>query len=715
VNSILRAKKLHSAGGICRRARAAATCAWVAAALALGAARAPAVADRLRATSEQSAPTGGPRPTTIPVAAPLTPGQRRAELLLKDQAAAWEPAQPVRAADTPRERTDRPIDVTHYDLDLQLSDTTKFLRGTVGVTLTPLQPIGRVQLDLFSQGLTVASTAVDGVDRPFQHAADTLTVDLASPIAPGDTITVTVQYSGTPVRGGPIGFGYDVRAVSDLTGTTQAKVIATLSEPDGARSWWPCHDTPYDAAPVTLSVTAPDPLVLGSAGLKTQDVLLAGGLRRQTWQMPVAIPAYLVSVAMAGYVQWTETAHVHRWPTLAPVDMPVQYYTVTFLEQESRATWANTVEMIDTFERLFGPYPFADLKYGMALFSFAGGMEHPTLSSMGASTVAADGTLWEWAVAHELSHQWFGDCVRLSRWGEIWLNEAFASYCEVLWLEEKHGAQAAHTHLEDKRRDSYPGTLLDPLQLFGTTVYFKGAFVMNMLRRVMGRAGLLQAMSEYVTDPALRFHAVTSADFQTHCETVYRADLGWFFTPWLTREGRPRLDVAWTQERGLMHLTVVQPAGNVYRLPLPLRLSFASAAPLDTMQWVDGERTELSVAIPDLVVALAVDPNQEWLLDTHESTPPVVRVSPAFPNPFNGEVTVPVFVRDGGTLAATVYDVRGRRVVTLFNRLVAPRTTANVQWNGNDAQGRPAGSGVYSVRIVAPGGATRAIQVTLVR
>ena len=425
-------------------------------------------------------------------------------MLLRDIAGARSGPARVTAFNTPLQRNDRPIDVTRYDLDLQVSDTSRHLQGVVGITLTPLVPADQVVFDLYSLGMSVESAQVDGAPRPYVHAGDTLVVSLASPIAPGDTVTVTVAYSGTPVRPEGVGFGYDIRNLVGAGGAPTTPVVGTLSEPDGARTWWPCHDTPFDAAQVQLTVTAPDHLLLGSAGVKTEDTLLPAGQRRQTWWMPTPIPAYLVSIALADYVTWTESVGVHRWPGGEPTTMPLEYYAPAFLEAEARAAWANTGGMITTFERLFGPYPFADLKYGMALFVFGGAMEHPTLSSMGQSTVGGQGTELEWVVAHELSHQWFGDCVRLSRWGEVWLNESFASYSEVLWLEEKYGWPAAREHLMRKRRDDYPGTVVDPPQLFGTTSYHKGTWVLHMLRQVLGRDGLLAAMRGYVTDPSLR-------------------------------------------------------------------------------------------------------------------------------------------------------------------------------------------------------------------
>jgi hypothetical protein len=309
-------------------------------------------------------------------------------------------------------------------------------------------------------------------------------------------------------------------------------------------------------------------------------------------------------------------------------------------------------------------------------------------------------------VAHELSHQWFGDCVRLQRWGDIWLNEGFARYAEVLWFEEKYGPAIAKEWLLQYRADEYAGTVIDPDYLFNSTVYDKGCWILHMLRQVMGRDALLRAIRAYLADPALRFYAVTVADFQGHCEAEYGQALGWFFEPWLHRVGRPRLTVEWTPAAGRAFLRVLQPTAQEYRLPLPVRLLFGSTAARDTLLWVDGPVTTHELQLPATPTALQVDPEQDWLLDA-QVVPALAGVSahvyPPYPNPFNPKANLQLFFREATRARVTILDARGRLVRRLFDGPL-PAGVSTLLWDGHDDGGGAVASGSYFVQVQAENG-----------
>ena len=635
----------------------------------------------------------------------------RAEMVYHDGVGGVAPAGAAAERPWPQDRSDRPIDVLHYSLNLSVSDISSALDGTVQITLRPLQAMTQVVLDLLSGELTVTSVTVDGAPATFIHATDLLTVDVGRAVDASDTLTIAVSYGGAPSAFRLM--GYTRSLLGPVTGGERPPVVQSVSAPDAARSWWPCHDTPFDAASVTLTVTTPAAMRLVSAGTLTEDVSLPGDpeLRRQTWDMPTPIPAYLVSIAASAYANWSDVVDVTAGDG-QPVSMRLEYYAAPALETAARASWSNTGEIVRTFERLFGPYPFADLKYGMAMVDFTGGMEHPTLSSIGSGRVSSQpspltgGPSNESLVAHELSHQWFGDCVRLQRWGDVWLNEGFARYAEVLWFEEKYGPQIAKEWLMQYWADDYPGTVIDPDALFNTTVYDKGAWILHMLRQVMGRDALLRAMRSYLADPALRFRPVSVADFQHHCQDEYGQPLDWFFEPWLHRAGRPHLTVEWTQSEATAFLRVLQPVEQSYRLPLPVRLQFAAAAARDTTLWIEGPVTAIELPLPAPLSALQVDPEQDWLLET-AVVPTLAGVAahlyPPYPNPFNPRVTLQVFFRATTHAQVSIHDARGRLVRQLFDGALQAGLSS-LDWDGHDDGGAAVASGNYFVRVEADDG-----------
>jgi aminopeptidase N len=622
-------------------------------------------------------------------------------------------------------RPPRPLDVLHYDLRFEVNADNAYLVGEVGIRLVPLQPMERLVLD-FDAHMRTDSVAVDGLARSFVHEADSLSVVLDTPVTPTDTMQLFVDFEGTPLRPAGVGFGWARRLFSDGNGQgdPDRPVLATLSEPVAARSWWPCHDHPFDNATFRLTTIGPTEFTLAAPGRRIEDSDLGNGRRRQAVDMTTPVPSYLVSLVLTDQEVWTESVVVDVLQpdgTVTERDMPLEYYSPAHLRPACEYTWSNTDEMILLFQEMFGPYPYADIKYGMSLFVFGGAMEHPTLSSMGEYTVGTTpssnypGPGGESVVAHELAHQWFGDAVHVGRWGDIWLNEGFARYCEVLWIESFYGADAGKTWMDRIWSESWNGPLRDPLNLFSSTVYNKGAWVLHQLRQVIGYDELLRAMREYVTDPALRFGPVFVEDFQAHCEAVYGAPLDWYFEPWLEWEGRPAVAVDWTAGPTGVNGTVNQPAGRVYRLPLPVQIRLASGETRDEIVWIGeaGPDDTFEFATASEVVDLRIDAGRNWLLDLDVPVRPPVELVGIGPNPARTQSTVSFIVRHPSHVRADIYDLRGRFVRTLFDGNFDPRVHARA-WDGRDEGGASVASGVYVLRLRSDAGEDRR-KFTLVR
>jgi aminopeptidase N len=647
---------------------------------------------------------------------------------------------------TPIGRDDRPMNVTLYEVSLQVSDVVDSLYGLVKVHLTALAPMDSIDLDLFTEGIQVENTEVDGVPSSFNHVDETLSIPLPSTLAVGDSTTISVRYRGQPISFGFMGFELN----RFNRGTFEGKpIIQTLSEPKAARSWWPCHDTPYDASPFSIHIVCPAQLTVVVPGTDRSRIVespLPGGLKQTDVQMTAPIPPYLFSLAISDYDFYSDTAQVTDYETGQTVDMPIEYYiakpdipgAVDWLG-DSKFAWGMTPDLVEYFDSVFGPYPFARQRYGMAMFKWGGGMEHPTCTSMsqsyvnGAINSLTGGPLWEWVIAHELSHQWFGDCVHLQRWGEIWLNEGFASYCEVIWMEHRYSAEVARVYRQLRffdYIDSFDHSLVDPPpeDLFGLVSYKKGAMVLHMLRMVfeerfpgMGLEKLLQSMREYVTDPALRFSPVTSTDFQSHAEAVYGGALDWFFDPWLHRAELCRLQTRWQAEGEDLHLTMSQDPANYFLLPVPVRVYTAHGDSSDSWVWITDPTVNTTLSIGAEVSTVKVDPNEDFLIyqDTAPvtSTPGGISFEAGYPNPFiasSGAVfNLPAYAQRDASLSVEIYDVAGRRLRTLRSGRVSAGPVS-LQWDGRDGDGHAVSSGLYFLRMQTDTG-TSSQRVTLVR
>ena len=231
--------------------------------------------------------------------------------------------------------------------------------------------------------------------------------------------TTVVYYHGTP---GSSGFGSF--AFSSQGGNP---AIWTLSEPYGAKDWWPAKDTPADKADsADFWITVSTSLKAVSNGKLMSIVDNGNGTHTYKWKNSYPIAQYLLSMAITNYAEYTNYYHY------SPSDsMPINHFLYPENLNSNISQLNKTPGMIEIYSQQFGQYPFINEKYGHAQFGWGGGMEHQTVSSMGGFS---DGL-----IAHELAHMWYGDNITCKDWHHIWLNEGFATYGEGVIYENWYG------------------------------------------------------------------------------------------------------------------------------------------------------------------------------------------------------------------------------------------------------------------------------------
>jgi aminopeptidase N len=601
-------------------------------------------------------------------------------------------------------------DALHYDLALDIDPGAETIQGTLSLEAIALttNPTSIV-LDLFDV-LTVSAVRESGTPAVFSHANELLTVTLDGVYAPGDTIRLEIDYGGKPTADneelGDTAFTFGKHGPTAQT--RDQVVIYTISEPFFARAWWPCKDVPDDKATARIRVTVPDTLIVASNGVLEEEIGLPGGRKTYVWYEKYPIATYLVSLAVSNYKVFGDYFHYG-----AADSMPVVCYAYPEHLAGAQLDFTNTVEMLDLFSGLFGLYPFVEEKYGMAEFGWLGAMEHQTCTSMGSGFFAGTTRRDDWVVAHELSHQWWGDLVTPADWADVWLNEGFATYCEALWVEHVAGPDSVRDYMKGWRPSwGFNGTLYDPDDLFGATVYRKGGWTLHMLRRVMGEDGFFGALRDYASETGFGYKNATTADFQRVCEGRYGKSLSWFFDEWVYGEGEPLYAYYWGGENGgkSVNLTLRQlQTGGVFTMPIDVRFTFdPGGAREDTTVtiWNDQLLAQYRFDFDRAVTGVVMDPDV-WVLATFEERALEDITLSIVPNPFNRGTRVAFELGQGGSVEIDVYDVTGARVRSVF-RGTRPAGYHEVEWDGRNAAGEPVSSGVYFVRL-------RAGALTLVR
>ncbi|MBN1424903.1 T9SS type A sorting domain-containing protein [Candidatus Fermentibacteria bacterium] len=590
-------------------------------------------------------------------------------------------------------------DALTYEIELSVRPESCTLSGAVRMTVLLQAALDTLIVDL-SSALSVSEVSLDYVPAAFSHVDDRIRIPLLSH-GQGDTLTVLVGYSGTPVAGG---FGSFV--CRDRDGRPQ---FWTLSQTDYAHTWWPCRDTPSDKALVTMTVSVPYPAdsfsVAGNGILEAMEEW--DGWTTYRWRELHPIAPYLVSLAGTDYVAIEESCVSTAGDTI-----PIRHYVYPEKLAAAREDFSPTSRMISAFELWYGPYPFRPEKYGMAMIGSSGAMEHQTVTSYGDVHVRGDHR-FDWIVAHELAHQWWGDWVTCASWNDIWLNEGLASFSEAVWAEHCGGDSAYRAYMLSQdylltTGTEFPGTILNPDYTFSITVYDKGAWVIHMLRQLVGDEAFWGALADY--GAAHAYDTAATDDLRSAFEARHGGSLEWFFDQWLTREGRPRLALSWERihrfdgDSLTIRLQQLQP-GEAYRLPLELRLIGAYCDSVVTCEMTSSS-LETGFAVPFRVDTWELDPLHKVLLwvesgpgDPGESPPPLVFHAPR-PNPTPHPVLVGVDLPDERALQLSVFDMLGRHVWSSLPVTAGPGYTA-LQWDGWASPRTPAPSGVYFLRISA--------------
>jgi aminopeptidase N len=418
-------------------------------------------------------------------------------------------------------------DAEHYTLDLTWDDQQNSLTGTVTILAKAYNDLSRFDLDF--EGFNISSILVDGKEAAFKRDGRELQITPSASLKQDETFETAVSYSGIP--GGGVTDYYDVFARGWNRYDTGVYVA---SEPDGAAYWYPVNDHPLDKATYTFKITVPDAYMVAANGLLQKVDDNPDPTTTYTWETRDELASYLATVNIA---KFTEQQSV------GPHDLPIRNYFPPDQADQLGKIFADFPKMIGFYETIFGPYPFeaAGAVVPDTKLSFA--LETQTLILFG-KDISVGRTGAQTVIAHELAHQWFGDSVSLTRWKDVWLNEGFATYASMLWLEHDKG-QAAMT----KQMDTYYKVIVEqgtdyvpPANppkddLFNDGVYLRGAWALHALRLKVGDKLFFNIMHTYYDH--FKYGNATTTDFTDVATEVSGQDLQDFFQHWLLDEKVP--------------------------------------------------------------------------------------------------------------------------------------------------------------------------------
>jgi aminopeptidase N len=522
-------------------------------------------------------------------------------------------AAPVLRADTyPRQPG---VDVEHYAFRLSLRDDTDEIAGEAAVTIRARAgDAGELLLDLAAatparagKGMQVEAVSVDGAPAAWAHEGDRLRVAFPAAVAVGEARTVAVRYRGTPAGGLRIGPNKHAE-----------RTFFSDNWPDRARQWLPTVDHPHDKATVEMIVEAPAHYQVVSNGLLVEETDLPAGLRRTHWRqgVPLASWLYVLGVARFAVQHLGETRGV-----------PVQTWVYARDREAGFFDFAvPTREALEYYAERVGPYAYEKLA-SVQSASVRGGMEAATAIFYGEDAVTGTrAPRWQNVIVHEIAHQWFGNAVTESDWDDVWLSEGFATYFTLLFVEHARGREAFREGLARSRQtvldfeEKNPGyrivhdRLHDMSKVTSSHTYQKGAWVLHMLRGLVGTEAFWRGVREYYRRH--RDGNATTVDFRRAMEEASGLPLGPFFRQWLERGGIPRLAGRWTWDararRVTLDLEQTQP-GEPFRLAVEVGVEEPGQPPRRERVELAERRQRFTLAAGQAPSSIRLDP-EGWLL-----------------------------------------------------------------------------------------------------
>ena len=590
------------------------------------------------------------------------------------------------------------IDIKFYELNLDIDFNSSSIRGSVTINgvIGNIYP-DFIELDLYDN-MTVDSILQNNIPISYLHENDMLKIPISDITLNDENLfSLTIFYQGTPDNCGAGGFKFDEHQ--------NIGHVWTLSEAYCARSWWPCKDDPSDKADsvnIIVSVPIEPAYIVASNGLLSSTTI-NNNKKTYFWKERYPITTYLVSLAIYPYIKWVDQY-------VSPISsdtMLIEHYVFPDRYEASYPNYSLTKDMLSFFSELFGEYPFISEKYGHADFTWGGGMEHQTLSSMGSFS--------QNLMVHELGHSWWGNLITCKTFNDIWLNEGFARYCQALWAEHMYGREA---YFDFMNNHAYygAGTIYveypsSNSQIFSAGLsYNKASWVLHMLRHKVGEDIFFDILKSYASNDSLSYNAASTSDFQKVCEDISGLDFEQFFQQWIYGERYPKYELSWWHEgNGIYNVKIDQVQSyNFFSMPIDLKFS-GSAGPslVDTTIVIENSNSSQLYEFSGfnfLVENVMLDP-ENWILkeatysvnEIDNILPDRVEVEKAFPNPFNSKVKLSFYINPqyGDThVNVNIFDLRGKIVESLIDNEFMPGYHTKF-WNANGKS-----SGVYFIQLV---------------
>lgn len=492
-------------------------------------------------------------------------------------------------------------DLIHTKLDVSFDWNKQYLFGEAYLTLSPyFYPQSNVIID--AKGFDIERIALvneDGLTDLTYTYPDSLHLDiqLDRRYTKSEKYVLFIKYTAKPNE---LDISDESSAISDDKGLyfinplgqekDKPRQIWTQGETESSSCWFPTMDQPNEKTTQEISITVDTAFVTISNGELQAQLFNENGTRTDYWLQEKPHAPYLFMMAIGDFAVIQDNWYAPE----SKKQLEVNYYVEKEYAQHAMKIFGNTPEMLGFFSKKLGyEYPWDKYSQVIVRDYVSGAMENTTASVFMEALQVTDRELldknWDYIIAHELFHHWFGDLVTCESWSNLPLNESFANYSEYLWGEYKYGRDYADFHRQEElsgylrqaAKAQFPIVRFNynhRMDMFDAHSYNKGGLVLHMLRKQIGDEAFFESLRHYL-------HKNEYTDAEIHelrlsFEEITGQDLNWFFNQWFLSPGHPSFQISKTFEQGQLTVRILQQQDSLYtpyfRIPTDLEVLMAN-------------------------------------------------------------------------------------------------------------------------------------------
>lgn len=520
---------------------------------------------------------------------------------------------------------DRIYDLLHTKLEVNFDWKKKHLNGVATLTLSPyFYPQNELVLDAVGFDIRSVKKIRGNKQRNLRYTYDNkkLTIQLDSTYTRNHKLNIEIDYTAKPDEleaAGSVAIASDKGLYfinPDGTDPNKPKQIWTQGETQANSKWFPTIDSPNERCTQEMYITVDTSFTTLSNGVLTSSTVNRDGTRTDVWEMKLPHAPYLFMMTVGKFSTIKD-----KWR-----DIELTYLVEPKYAPIAKKVFGNTPEMLEFFSNKLGvKYPWSKYAQVVVRDYVSGAMENTTASLFNEELQCDEKTLvdknFDDIISHELFHHWFGDLVTCESWGQLPLNESFATYAEYLWDEHKYGKDQADYTLSDKlssylyeaRTKQVPMIRHhygSPEEMFDNHSYAKGGTLLHLLRNHVGDEAFFASLKKYLNDN--KFQAAEIANLRLAFEEVTGRDMNKFFNQWFTVPGHPEFAVQQLVRDSLVLVTINQQQDTLkstcYRMDFPLDVVMADGKTLRYNLPIKKGAEEYELAIKGKPVAVIADP-----------------------------------------------------------------------------------------------------------